>query len=262
MANNSDGGFEQVISRTYGFGLEAEARKHMQEGSLAEDTLLRLSIIGAQVVDQAAEGLKRVNVLEALLAHVEEGAPLDADINELLYGQPPCVLLNFDHQDRETINTITQRYKDPYYTKNDLALAIKERRRQEGKTIHTSWVDYTRTSARSWTEDSVANGIAHGVWRALLARARPEWLTKEGLQGFWVPKVSKTHKGTRLKVELDANYSRMRRVLVSAALFSDDIVLELHQEAKSVGVKNLGKVGVHDLALMLSDQHPDLHPDI
>lgn len=251
----------QIVSETYGFDLEYKIETLINASLLPPDLLLRLSIIGAQTIDPESGELLRPKILKDFLSFATDGTPLSETAADILYLAPAQVLLNFKGYDRSELNAITADYEGPYYARDDLVDAVKFRRLSEDKTIQNPWQDRTRNYNRHWSEDSVAKGLAHAVWRALLARAKPEWITDKGLQKFWVPRVTTTQKGTRLKIELDAEYALMRRELVYAALFTDEILLELLEEADLRRIKGLGKIGIYDLKIMLSEQHPELHPE-
>jgi hypothetical protein len=51
---------------------------------------------------------------------------------------------------------------------------------------------------------------------------------------------------------------RQRRGIVSHAVFSDPLVMSFYQEALQTGVRGLGRVGIEDLRLLLTEEHPDL----
>lgn len=249
----------RIVSETYGSNLADEARVLMDDGRLPRDTLLRLDTVGMQVKDPDTGEYVRKRLLSELIEAANTGRNLSDATAKFVYGSPPDVLVNLDNLSREELNRATVEHAVPVYGKPDLVEAVKNRREREGTTIEHTWRD--RAQKRRWSEHSVASGLAHATWRALLTRARPDWLSEKGASLFWHPQVSQSPKGRQITVELDADVPTMRRTLVASALFSDSLLTELVVEARNTGIRNLGRVGLLDLQLMLSEQHPELHPD-
>jgi len=244
---------------TYGYDVEQQVKERIAEGSLPPDTLLRLSIIGAQTRGVNGRRTKKV-LLQEVLDWPESSHPRQ-DVTDLLTGEPPRVMLcDYRQVSRQQLDELTRCFDQPFYCKEDMVDVIARRRLIEGKTIapEEEFLDLADTTY--WSEDYVARSVAHKLWHNLLSAVNPNWLTDIGVSEFWRPAEATRYNASKLKLEERMSIKAKRAALVASAIISDELMLGLHDAKLTIGVKGVGPTGLRDMKALLAEQHPEDFP--
>jgi hypothetical protein len=230
-----------LFSHTHSTLFEEISRK-VDEGLLPADTFLRLGCIGHSQKEPDG-ALTMQQMLEELNTHADNTDGLSERSRSLFYGNLPGALLDWNGS--EFIDRLAQQ-PEMYYRKAHLTEVIRLRREYEGKTIIEPRMD-----SRLRKESSVCKGLAHGVWRALLREARPEWIDVKNLQAYYQPAI---YNGS---VTFNLEPQEMRRRIVSVAIFNHSLVAQMYERAQTSGISGLGRTGITDIASMLAEEDPE-----
>lgn len=223
--------------------LYLDVQEKVDDGLLPHDTFLRLGCVGHLEQDDDGESIMR-KMLTDLNDNYADTDALHPDTRALFFGELPPALLDWNGP---VFEKYTRSQSQMYYRKGNLVDVIERRRQVEGKTIDEPLMD-----RRLRREISVCRSLAHGVWRALVREAHPEWLDDQNMERYYQPAMN------TVSITFDMEPELMRRRIVSVAVLSDELVRSMYERATATGIKGIGKVGLTDIRSMLAEEHPEL----
>lgn len=217
-------------------------------GHLPQDTYFRLRAIGQCQTDWK-DGRNRLafNIAEDIAKNTQHPDQMRSDTQTLLWGERPDAVIDWEqtlHKDAYSTLDVM------YYRMANLARVIKRQRQEENRTIKEVPDDWYISPERF--EQKRCFGLARPIWRVIVQRIHPEWLAQPDsycqrtVYGIW---------GSRNEL----SDQTMRRYIVGAAVISDEVVLNIYDESKRIGVKGIGPKGREALRELLSDEHPELY---
>lgn len=230
------------------FGVAGHVNQLIEAGQLPPDTFFRLASTGYKVDhDRNPNRHLSYALMCDMVDHAEKPDTMRTDTQELLWGDLPDAIVDVNSR----INYRSYPMLDPmYYRMMDLVSAVHQRRVAAGQALADEPFN-RRLHVRLQDERSRCLGIARPLWRLMVNRFHPEWLEtpKEHFPSTCIGDISTVYfLGERT----------MRHGIVSHAVLSDPLVMQVYEEATSTGVKGIGKVGKEDLRLLLSEEHPEL----
>lgn len=221
----------------------------IESGALPYDTFFRLTSVGQKADQEPGNTREFMNygLMRDMVDHIDDPDKMRPETRELLWGELPDAVVD--------INSRTNYWfysgLDPiYYRMVDLAEVVKQRRQATGQTLPDEPYN-GRLHTRTQEEWARCCGIARPIWRLIVKRFHPEWLENPGDYFY------SAYIGTFATV-YTIGEPRMRRGIVNHAVISDALVKTIYEEAASIGVRGIGRVGKEDLRVLLAEEHPEL----
>jgi hypothetical protein len=219
---------------------------HVEAGRLPYDVLFRLASIGynqPDLLDDSRKSLRWV-LLHDILENSDDPGAMRPDASALIGGNAPDAVVDWYQSENHKFYA---RLDPMYYRMGNLVRVIRRQREEAGKTITEVPEDWYHTPAQY--ERNRCKGLAQPIWRNIVQRLHPEWLTRS--HEFHLPLIGYTHI-----------YSLGKRTeenqVLGRAVISDTAVYDFYQEAVKTGVVGIGPAGRESLRELLSDEHPEL----
>jgi len=205
----------------------------VEQSVIPREVLLNLAALGHNELDDETSKRKKWIVINDLIKTAGDPASMQPATRELLQAGAPDAIVDWNQQWNKEARAS---YEDMYYTVNNLAKVVYS------NNSHS--VDDKNERAKR------AVGAAKGLWRAVVARHRPEWL--ENPDTHFAPRVSFGN------VYDDVTKKTKCARIISHTALSDPLVYSTYNEAKTTGVRGIADKGIESLRLLLSDEHPEL----
>ncbi len=248
--------FFDHMDTLYGERSFGEVSRHVAARRLPIDTVLRIVRIGPQTEDPETQDGARLasRCIHEVLGFLE-GSEMSELVQALMTEDLPPVLINTadmkfgDTYSRDKLHGIFASNGEPdYVSKEDLITAINQRRKAQGKALDDLelFVDTSYVEPKIWSERSVCSGIAHRLWSAVSVRAFPEIYARGGVQKFYLPDVRLGARRT-VYVKTGVSDSLARWLVTGRMLIHPYLLEEIYYEARTTGIKGIGRVGLEDL---------------
>lgn len=233
----------------YHSGIEGKVNELIEAGRLPFDTFFRLASVGykAEDTDEGYSIYLNYILMHDMVEHADAPDLMRPETQEVLYDELPDAIVDVN----SSTNYRSYAKLEPmYYRRIDLARAIQRRRLDTGQALPEAPYD-RRLHVVHQDEWSRCRRIAWPIWRLMVQRFHPEWL--ETPEDYY----PSAYIGM-FAVVYSISEPRMKRGIVSHAVFSDPLVLSIYEEAVATGVRGIGPLGKEDLRLLLLDEHPEL----
>ncbi|CAN5154398.1 hypothetical protein BH09PAT3_BH09PAT3_6670 [soil metagenome] len=212
------------------------------------DTWLRLRAVGDYVPDwQGEERLLSHGIAKDIAEHVSAPEDMRPDTKRLLWGDRPDGVIDWEQStNRQAYTTLDVMY----YRMANLARVIKQQRKLDGATV-TEVPDKWYVTPDEF-ENTRCFGLARPLWRIIVQRTHPEWLERPAQ--YCSSTTFTMWSGAR-----ELSEGTMKRRIIGAAVFSDEVVYDIYEEATRTGVKGIAAKGRESLRNLLADEHPELY---
>ncbi len=247
----------------------AEGQALIADSVLPKDALFRLSAIGVVVQDPLSAEVIPADedsddffydifypknrlfrtIFEDMLVNAQNQSEMRPETKEVLFGEMPIAV--FDKNADQNSGFLHSSLDQVFYCRNDLSLAIMQKRAHEGKTITSK--DFPSKAKRR--EEIMCKRLSFRTWKVLAKRLLPDAFTNVERYLEWEWRDRKT-SGIYLT---HIQQKEAGRIAVNSVVIADSEVLRIVEEAKDTGVVGLTKKSINTLEIMLSEQHPDLY---
>jgi len=217
-----------------GSALESGVIQLIEEGTVREDVLFLLASFGHQQTDKETEHRLSWLILKDIVTHARNPDDMRADTLALLTKEAmPDAIIDWNLRLNDHVR---KSFEHMYYSVGDLAGVLGE---------HTfAHVDDKDEGYRR------SRAVAKGLWRAVVARHHPEWLSDHTT--YFAPRIS-------FETVYDSVSDKtMKSRIIGHAVLGDPLIYDTYLEAKTTGVKGIAEKGIESLQLLLSEEHPEL----